>query len=127
MKLGGITWWRNNYGSILQAYALQKYMREELAQDYIIINQYSKKMISVENLMDKLKSIGIKNTAKRLIGRFGLPKLRKRVEVLQEFVDRHLIVSCEVYDEDVMHKANEDYDGFLCGIHPIQVWIVCIG
>lgn len=120
MKLGGITWWRNNYGSILQAYALQKYMREELAQDYVIINQYSKKMISVENLMDKLKSIGIKNTAKRLIGRFGLPKLRKRVEVLQEFVDRHLIVSCEVYDEDAMHKANEDYDGFICGSD--QIW-----
>lgn len=40
MKLGGITWWRNNYGSILQAYALQSYLRENLGQDYIIINQY---------------------------------------------------------------------------------------
>lgn len=26
MKIGVITWWRNNYGSILQAFALQKVM-----------------------------------------------------------------------------------------------------
>ena len=24
MKIGGLTWWRNNYGSLLQAYALQQ-------------------------------------------------------------------------------------------------------
>ena len=45
MRIGGITFWRNNYGSILQAYALQKYIREELGQDYEIINQYSAKMM----------------------------------------------------------------------------------
>lgn len=120
MKLGGITWWRNNYGSILQAYALQKVLREDLKQDYIIINQYSGKMMSVDNLIDKLKTIGIKNTAKRLVGRFGLPKLRKRVEALQMFVDNNLIVSDEVYSEDTIAQANEVFDGFLCGSD--QIW-----
>ena len=28
MKTGIITWWRNNYGSILQAYALQQVLNE---------------------------------------------------------------------------------------------------
>lgn len=120
MKLGGITWWRNNYGSILQAYALQEFLREDLKQDYIIINQYSRKMMSVDNLMDKLKTIGVKNTAKRLVGRFGLPKLRKRVKALQEFVDHNLIVSDAVYSEDTIDQANDVFDGFLCGSD--QIW-----
>ena len=33
MRLGGITWWRNNYGSILQAFALQKYLENDLKQE----------------------------------------------------------------------------------------------
>lgn len=120
MKLGGITWWRNNYGSILQAYALQKFLREDMKQDYVIINQYSGKMMSVDNLVDKLKTIGIKNTVKRLVGRFGLPKLRKRVEALQKFVDNNLIVSNKVYSEDNIDQANDIFDGFLCGSD--QIW-----
>ena len=53
MRLGGITWWRNNYGSILQAFALQKYLENDLNQEYVIINQYSKKMASASNLVKK--------------------------------------------------------------------------
>lgn len=120
MKLGGITWWRNNYGSILQAYALQKFLREDLDQDYVIINQYSGKIMSVDNLIEKLKTVGIKSTIKRLVGRFGLPKLRKRVEVLQKFVENNLIVTEEVYNEDTINKANDVFDGFLCGSD--QIW-----
>lgn len=120
MKIGGITFWRNNYGSILQAYALQKYISEELEQEYEIVNQYSAKMMSISNLFDKLHTIGLLSTLKRLVGRFGLPKLRKRVESLQIFVDKYLIVSKEIYNEDSIANANEMYDGFICGSD--QIW-----
>ena len=42
MKLGGLTWWRANYGSILQVYALQEYLTKEKNIDYEIICQYGK-------------------------------------------------------------------------------------
>lgn len=120
MKLGGITWWRNNYGSILQAYALQSFLRENLGQDYIIINQYSKKMASVSNLIKKLKEYGIKPTFKRLVGRFGLPQLRRRVRNLQLFVDEKLITTEGVYSEETISDTNIDFDGFICGSD--QIW-----
>jgi hypothetical protein len=57
VKIGCLTWWRNNYGSILQAYALQTYIEQLGDYDYEIINQYSAKMASVDNLVDKLKNV----------------------------------------------------------------------
>lgn len=44
MKLAGLTWWRNNYGSILQAYALQEVINKFQNVEYEIINQYGKKL-----------------------------------------------------------------------------------
>lgn len=120
MRLGGITWWRNNYGSILQAYALQTFLRENLGQDYVIINQYSKKMASTSNLIKKLKEYGIKTTFKRLVGRFGLPQLRKRVRNLQKFVDEKLLITKNIYSEETINEANKDFDGFICGSD--QIW-----
>ena len=45
MKLAGLTWWRNNYGSILQAYALQEELNSIPGISYEIINQYGKKKL----------------------------------------------------------------------------------
>ena len=53
MKLAGLTWWRNNYGSILQAYALQEELNSIPGISYEIINQYGKKIASFDNLIDK--------------------------------------------------------------------------
>lgn len=120
MKLAGLTWWRNNYGSILQAYALQRYLMEYENIDYEILNQYSKKMASLNNLVDKFKTIGLLKTFQRLIGRFGLKKLRLRVASMQKFVDDNLVVSENVYNEETIGEANQKYDGFICGSD--QIW-----
>ncbi len=119
MKLGGITWWRNNYGSILQALALQTYLRCELNQDYIIINQYSKKIVSFANLADKLKNDGFKITVRKIIGRMGFPQLR-RISVLQAYVDKYLITTAEVFSADNIIETNQLFDGFICGSD--QIW-----
>lgn len=119
MKLAGLTWWRNNYGSILQAYALQEVMKES-GVSYEIINQYSKKIISYSNLIDKLKNIGVKETIKKCFWRFGFKRLRYRVNNMQNFIDAYLVVSEQIYSEETIAEANKYYDGFVCGSD--QIW-----
>lgn len=120
MKLAGLTWWRNNYGSILQAYALQKKINSIDGVTYEIINQYGKKITSVDNFMDKVKAIGIKKTLQRAFWKFGVRKLRRRSQNIQNFVDKHLKVSQNQYSEYTLQQANKEYDGFFCGSD--QIW-----
>lgn len=120
MKLAGLTWWRNNYGSILQAYALQEELNSYDNVDYEIINQYGKKIASFDNLLDKLKNVGIKNTCQRIIWKFGFKKVRERNIHIQSFVDQKLRISKQIYNEDTIDKANRIYDGFVCGSD--QIW-----
>lgn len=120
MKLAGITWWRNNYGSILQAYALQTKLNSFSSIEYEIINQYGKKIASADNLIDKLKNYGIIKTLQRFVWKFAIPPLKKRSDKLQQFVDKHLILSDKQYNEDNIIQANTIYDGFICGSD--QIW-----
>lgn len=120
IKLGGLTWWRYNYGSILQAYALQEKLNSYPEIDYEIICQYGKKVTSGSNLIDKLKRYGIIVTAKKIIWKFGFKKLRMRNNKIQAFMDNYLRVSKEEFKEDSMDIANDFYDGFVCGSD--QIW-----
>ena len=53
MKVGIITWWRNNYGSILQALALQQKLNQYNDLQYEIICQFGKKATSVDNVFGR--------------------------------------------------------------------------
>ena len=119
MKIGGLTWWRYNYGSILQAYALQNELQERQI-DYEIVCQYGKKTASVSNLKEKIKRLGIRKTIKRVIWKFGLKKLRRRNTNIQNFVDKYLKVSDKEYNDYNIYEANSQYDGFVCGSD--QIW-----
>ena len=120
MKLAGLTWWRYNYGSILQAYALQEELNRREGVEYEILCQYGKKVASVSNLKDKLKRLGIRVTLKRIIWKFGFKKLRDRNNKIQRFMDAHLKVSDREYSEEAIKEANNFYDGFVCGSD--QIW-----
>lgn len=120
MKLAGITWWRNNYGSILQAYALQTYLETLDGIEYEILCQYGKEIGSFDNLLDKLKRYGLFETVNRIIWRFGIPQLRNRSGVIQRFVEKNLNVSKRQYTESTIGTANNLYDGFICGSD--QIW-----
>lgn len=120
MKIAGLTWWRNNYGSILQAYALQTVMNEFDHIDYEIINQYSEKVASVDNFLIKIRTLGMKETLHRIVWKFGTKKLRDRNLALQKFVDEMLRTSKKRYNQEIMATANKDYDGFICGSD--QIW-----
>lgn len=120
MKIGGLTWWRYNYGSILQAYALQEELNSREDVEYEIICQYGKKVVSLSNLVDKLKRFGLRTTFKRIIWKFGFKKLRLRNIKIQKFMDEHLCVSTKEYNEENIKEANYKYDGFVCGSD--QIW-----
>nr|WP_314461327.1 polysaccharide pyruvyl transferase family protein [uncultured Clostridium sp.] len=120
MKIAGLTWWRNNYGSVLQAYALQSVMNEFDNIDYEILNQYSGKVASVDNFYHKIKTFGIRKTVHRIVWKFGTKKLRNRNLALQKFIDEKLKTSEKQYKENSIDTANEIYDGFLCGSD--QIW-----
>lgn len=120
MKLGGITWWRNNYGSILQALALQEVLNNFDNIEYEIICQYGKSVISSDNLVSKIKEIGFFQTCKRGILKFGLKKLRERNKKIQAFVNEYLKISDDTYNEGNIVNANKKYDGFICGSD--QIW-----
>ena len=120
MKIGGITWWRNNYGSILQAYALQQYLNKQNNIQYEIINQYGKKILSYDNFWHKIKKIGLKETFKRAIWKIGFKPLRYRNFNLQNFIDKEMKISNKIYNEEIIFEANNIYDGFICGSD--QIW-----
>lgn len=120
MKIAGLTWWRNNYGSILQAYALQTEINKYENIQYEILCQYGRKIASVDNLADKLKHIGVWGSIRRIFWKYGLKNLRKRNIIIQRFVDEYLQVSEKQYTEEKIIAANQEYDGFLCGSD--QIW-----
>lgn len=124
MKLGGLTWWRNNYGSALQAYALQQELNGYEGVEYEILCQFGKKITSVDNFVDKIKTIGFKKTFGRVFWKFCIPGLKKRNQRIQSFVDKYLIVSKEHYTDDTIGEANAVYDGFVCGSD--QIWNVAL-
>lgn len=119
-KVGQITWWRNNYGSILQAIALQNKINELGDFDCEIICQYGKKVTSFNNLKDKLKNDGFFITMKKIFGRYILPKVRKRVKRMEDFVNQNLQISDIEYSDANIKESNEKYDVFVCGSD--QIW-----
>ncbi len=120
MKIGVITWWRNNYGSILQAYALQNVLNKMPDVECEIISQYDRNPATLKNFINKLRTRGIINTLKISFWKFSLPKMRERTSALLSFVNDNLRISDNNYTEDTIYKTNELYDVFICGSD--QIW-----
>ena len=120
MKVGIITWWRNNYGSILQALALQQKLNQYNDLQYEIICQFGKKSTSVDNVFDKIKSVGLAETCKRVFWKVAFKGLRLRNKKMQQFVDENLKVSNQQYNEHDISDSNKYYDTYICGSD--QIW-----
>lgn len=120
MRIGIITWWRNNYGSILQAFALQQKLSQYENIEYEIVCQFGKKAISLDNVLDKIKSVGIVETFKRVFWKVAFKGLRQRNRKIQKFVDEKLRVSNQQYNEQNIAESNALYDAYICGSD--QIW-----
>lgn len=119
LKLGGLTWWRGNYGSILQAYALARVLNAMDGVEYEVIDQYGS-VRSVRGVFERLRGKKLRDVWIKLSIQHKVPSLSKRARALQSFIDVHLPISPVSYGRDAISEANARYDGFVCGSD--QIW-----
>lgn len=119
-KIGIITFQGSyNCGSLLQAYALQKYLKEQFNQENEIINFSNAKQIDMYSVLQKNKSIKaiIKNS-------MCLPFyyiLKKHNEDYKSFIKEELILSPLLYSKSEDMKEVEDrYTCLVAGSD--QIW-----
>lgn len=135
MKIAILTYWTSsdNYGQLLQCYALQKYLRDKGYEAYLVryspINQNIRHNPTIWN---KLKNVKLKNllpwVRKRLKAEIAyenhLRKLNKKLNLqrkFDEFRNSYLCVSEIIYHSIEELKANPPQaDIYICGSD--QVW-----
>lgn len=126
MKIRTVTFHHaHNYGSVLQAYALQtfieKLMEEEKNEcDYKIINYYTEFQEEFYSILKKDRTM--KNALKNLIALFHYKKLKIKYDKFEFFLeDRcHLTKRYKTYEELKNEKIEADY--FISGSD--QLWNV---
>lgn len=123
MKYGGITWWRGNYGSILQAYALAKAMNSIPSVEYEVIDQYGD-INTKKGLLSRAKGKSFSHIASKLVFRYLDKNQRKRTKALNGFIELNIPVSSRSYSASEIRIANSEYDGFICGSD--QIWNLAI-
>ena len=119
-KIGIVTFSRaHNYGSILQAYALQKYISKNYPYECEIIdfsNKNQKEMYSIFKSNNSLKNI-----VKNIIGLVTFPLMKREFNDFENFIDNNLVFSEKKYKSSTeMVELNNIYDIFISGSD--QVW-----
>lgn len=123
-KVGIVTWYWGNYGSILQAYALQRTVNG-LGYHCEIINHHVTESRG-KQIKYRIKHNGILNTTKYYISQ-GISKLlipknkeiNKRCATLDGFVNEKLKLSARMYNNSDYKQCN-GYDIYISGSD--QIW-----
>lgn len=124
MKIGLITFYKDNFGSILQAYATYNWI-EELGHKCEILDD-EKKISKIERILKipqyVFRSIYYKNYLKdKLLSKKKLNEAKNQLSLntkknMNEFIDNHFCINkCEKYK-----NLNRQYDRFIVGSD--QVW-----
>lgn len=119
-KIGIITLYHNsqNYGGLLQAYALVHYLNglgyraEQIDFDNVrtdIITQLKK----------KIKMLGKQQSA-QIITEDMQKKLNMRENCLRKYREESIPHSSKIYNYSNIYESNQDYDVFICGSD--QIW-----
>ncbi len=107
-----------NYGSALQAYALQTYLEKQGHKvqiiDYILSDDFKQyKLIRPDRYLKKPKFL--------FADIYFLPKTLKRKRNFEEFQKSYLkLTDKKYYDNDDMSELNSRFDAFICGSD--QIW-----
>ena len=122
MKIGIITFHASfNYGSMLQAYALQTFL-ERMGNDVEIINfrsQQQKNMYPKPLRFSSYQSF--KQSVKRiLLDPSSIKPLYKKWHLFDDFLSTHLYITKEYNTEEELGKANLKYDLLITGSD--QIW-----
>jgi len=117
MKIGIITFFRENYGAVLQAYALQTVL-ESLGHSAEIIDYDTTSRCTESLFTPWTSSKGV------VLNLFTVLRYRLFVERKQRFADfqkQNLHVSIEKYfSSSELERSLSEYDAFICGSD--QVW-----
>lgn len=117
MKLAIITWCNyHNFGTFLQAYALQTFLKG-LGYEVTIIDDYE---FSVKRHLWACFKFSVKTIVKKLFfhSKWQIEKIDKESDVLYDvFKRKYLIVDFDIIP---LQKLNDRYSAFICGSD--QIW-----
>ena len=125
MKIGALTFHGSyNYGSVLQAYALQTYIEKLASQrgircEYEILNY---RPTEQKKLYAKPELSSVRNLVKRLMYEPYRGKLDEQGRKFEAFISQYLNTTREFTDSEVLPSITEKYDVLLAGSD--QIWNV---
>ena len=125
MKIGVLTFHGSyNYGSVLQAYALQTYIEKLASQtgircEYEILNY---RPAEQKKLYAKPQLSSVRNLVKRLMYEPYRGKLDEQGSEFETFISQYLNTTREFTDSEVLPSFTEKYDVLLAGSD--QIWNV---
>ena len=125
MKIGALTFHGSyNYGSVLQAYALQTYIEKLASQngircEYEILNYRSPEQ---KKMYAKPELSSVRNVVRRLMYEPYRDKLDEQGRKFETFIDQYLNTTCEFADLEALPSITEKYDVLLAGSD--QIWNV---
>ena len=114
MKIGQVTMFGDNYGACLQAFALQKVLKNKGAEvELIDYHQSSRNCTATKSTLNKVLALGVKNTIKYLSQRKYI-QIRKLA--FSKFRKEYLSFGAKtIYRNDDFTSLNSTYDKFICG------------
>lgn len=124
-KIAIITFSRaHNYGSILQGYALQKYLLKNFDCECDIIDFSNKNQCEMYKVFKKNNNI--RNIVKNILALFFYKKLKREYDDFEKFINENLILSKDkFFDSNQLKALDGKYDIYIAGSD--QVWnITCM-
>jgi hypothetical protein len=125
MKIGIVTWFHyKNYGTVLQAYALQKFLKNNgyncVLIDYVpIYNKSFYQKVKSGNLKNRI--IGkIESNCFNFLGSNIKERLIERNKAFEKFIAKNIDFTPKVQSSNELFKLNEMIDCFICGSD--QIW-----
>lgn len=125
MKIGIVTWFHHkNYGTILQAYALQKFLKSK-GYNCVLVNYIP---INKKTFLEKIKSGNLKHRIASKIEsrRFKFLEshikemILERNRAFENFVTKNIDFTQKAQTSRELFKLNETIDCFICGSD--QIW-----
>jgi hypothetical protein len=124
MKIGVVTTqYASNYGALLQTYALQKYLNEQLKQNSEVLAYYPAHFKDYWKILPKVYSVKtFVLCALRCLMPRRVFKQKKRYEQMLSFVQKSIPCSKPYYSKEEIEAEKCPYDVLICGSD--QIWNV---
>lgn len=126
MKIGIITWFSgSNYGTNLQAIALQQYLRNKGYEAKIVNYKVKLNVTILQKLIDwRMLGIRIKRQPDKYVQKFAYMKygseIRRRDRKLAETIQEQCNLTPEIYDENELISILNSFDLLISGSD--QIW-----